>query len=304
MRRAALLAVVVGALSGASFACEQLTGVSDLSVGDKPRSQRPASGGDDEEAGGGGPDGGTTDAPVASPDTGSGGPSDTGTDTTPPACSALPTNDTFPAALGAEWLLLGNAAAAMPGVRLTPSAMSMTGALWWAAQQTFDRFEVTFAYVITTDANSTTYGPGDGMTFAWVQSNTAPALGGTGGGLAVQGLTGFAVAIDAYTNTEYGDPATPNISLKNTLDMTTIAATAVNAALIDGNQHSIKVRLVDGLVTIALDGANVLGPTTLPGYVPFAGYWGFGAGTGGAFEDQLLKSATARIGTTGPCAAP
>lgn len=301
MGRATVIIGLVGALSGLLVACEQLTGVSDLSVGERaPGITRMSGddGGEQSET----DSGGAVDS-SGSQDSGQ-EPFDAGADTTPPACTALPTNDTFPAALGAEWMILGNAAAAMPGVRLTPSAGGMTGALWWAAQSIFDRFEVTFGYVITQDPLSTGSGPGDGIAFGWVASNAPPALGGTGGGLAMQGLTGFAIAIDTYTNTEFGDQPTPNIALKNTLDMTNIASSGVIANLHDGNVHAVKVRLADGSVTVTVDGNIALGPTVLQGYVPFAGYWGFGAGTGGAFEDHLLKSATMRIGTTGACAAP
>lgn len=178
----------------------------------------------------------------------------------------------------------------------------MTGALYRDAPFTFDRFDVMFGFVVTTDPASVTYGPGDGMTFAWISSAAAPALGEGGGGLAVRGLTGWAVSVDTYQNAEFTDAVTPNISLKNTLDMTNVASTAVTPALIDGNQHVARVRLVAGAVTVTLDGIEVLGAVPLPGYTAFSGYFGFGAGTGGAFEEHELTAVTARIGTTGPCA--
>ena len=199
---------------------------------------------------------------------------------------------------------LGAAAPANPGVHVTPSAGGLAGALWWSNAATFDRFDITFSYAITPDAASTVYGPGDGMTFAWVSSATLPALGPNGGAMAVMGLTGFAVAVDSYANTEFGDQPTPNIAIKNTVDMTNVASTAAKMTLIDGNAHAVRVKLANGSVTVLLDGNEVIGATALPGYAPYSGYWGFGAGTGGAFELHELRSVTARIGTTGTCAAP
>jgi hypothetical protein len=294
---------LVGVLVGALTACEQLTGVADLRVGEKTPAfeSEPEPDPSDPSDGGTNPVDATVSPSDATADTSK--PIDTGIDTTPAACTTLPTNETFPMAPGAVWTLLGSSVAANPGLRLTPSTGGLAGTLWWSNAATFDRFDVSFAYAITTDPASTTYGPGDGMAFAWVSSAAVPALGATGGSMGIFGLTGFAVAIDAYTNTEFADQATPNIAIKNTVDMTSLASTAVNAALIDGNAHTVRVRLVSGSVTVYLDGATVLGPTALPGYTPYSGFWGFGAGTGGAFEDHKVVSVTARIGTTGPCAA-
>lgn len=300
MKRAASFCVLVAALTGA---CQQLTGVSDLRIGER---EEPVDRPDAPDGPSGTDSGGQGDAPVvivdAAPDVSS--PIDTGIDTTPPACTALPTNETFPAAIGAEWTVLGAAVAANPGVHVTPSAGSLAGALWWSNAATFDRFDITFSYSITTDPASTASGPGDGMTFAWVSSATVPALGPTGGALAVMGLTGFAVAVDVYQNAEFTDPPTPTIAIKNTADMTNITSTAANMTLIDGNVHAVRVKLANGSVTVLLDGAEVIGATALPGYAPYSGFWGFGAGTGGAFELHKLTSVTARIGTTGACAAP
>jgi hypothetical protein len=86
--------------------------------------------------------------------------------------------------------------------------------------------------------------------------------------------------------------------------MTTVAATPVDAALIDGNAQLVRVRLANGSLTVSLDGADVLGPTALPNYAAFNGYFGFAAATGGAFEEHDVVSVTARIGATGACAAP
>ena len=300
MKHAAAFSLLVAALTGA---CQQLTGVSDLRIGEKePRDDGP----DEPDAPTGTDSGAQVDAPVVVPDAtpDNVAPIDTGIDTTPPACTALPTNETFPAAIGAEWTVLGAAAPANPGVHVTPSTQGLAGALWWSNAATFDRFDVTFSYAITPDAASTAYGPGDGMTFAWVSSAMVPALGQTGGAMAVMGLTGFAVAVDTYQNAEFGDQPTPNIAIKNTVDMTNIAFTAANASLIDGNAHAVRVKLANGSVTVLLDGNEVIAATALPGYAPYSGYWGFGAGTGGAFELHKLTSVTARIGTTGACAAP
>lgn len=297
MKRAAAFCTLVGALT----ACAELTGVSDLRIDERGPRPRPTSEPDADPAPGPADSATSNDATTTTDST---PPFDAGSDTTPPACTTLPTNEAFPAAIGAEWTALGAAVAANPGVHVTPSTAGLAGALWWSNAATFDRFDITFSYAITPDAASTAYGPGDGMAFAWVSSATLPALGATGGAMAIQGLTGFGVAIDVYQNAEYGDPATPNISIKNTVDMATIAATAANMTLIDGNAHAIRVRLANGAVTVFLDGAEAIPTTALPGYTPYSGFWGFGAGTGGAFELHKLVNVTARIGTTGACAAP
>lgn len=291
MRWVALLFVV-------PCACAQLTGVADLSVGSEPPPAAPDGVRDDDGAADAGTPLPTADAPFDNY------VADATRDVPDGACG-LPTNDTFATVPPPPWLFRGNAAFASPGVRLTPDMPDLAGALYWDEAQTFDRFDVTFGYVVTTNPASTTYGPGDGLAFAWTSGAAAPPLvTGNGGGLGVSGLTGWAVAVDAYQNPEYSDPAVPNLSIKNTADMSNVAATGALPALIDGNPHTVRVRLAGGSVTVALDGSDVLGPTVLPGYVAFSGYFGFSAATGGAYEDHLLTRVSARIGTTGPCAAP
>lgn len=295
MRRVAVLLLV-------PCACAQLTGVADLTIAPAEGEVAPM-----RDAGSGTtPDTGAADGPRATPVD---APFDNfvpdAVRDVPMGTCGLPSNDTFTSVPPPPWLFRGNATYANPGVRLTPSAEGLTGALYWDSPQTFDRFDVTFGYRITTDPASTMFGPGDGLAFAWISANAAPdVVLNNGGGLGLTGLTGYAVAIDAFQNGEYSDPITPNISIKNTADVTNIATTGAIAALIDGKEHLVRVRLANGSVTVSLDGADVLGPTALPGYVPYSGYFGFAAATGGAFEDHLLTRATVRIGTTGPCAAP
>src|SRR5687768_15801421 len=103
-RAAAFCCLLVGALT----ACEQLTGVADLEVGERKPRARTTPDPDAQET-----DAMTSsDAPLvvdAGQDT---APIDTGIDTKPAACTTLPTNETFPAAPGAEWTALGAAVAA------------------------------------------------------------------------------------------------------------------------------------------------------------------------------------------------
>lgn len=286
-------------------ACAQLTGVADLSVGTREGDAIPL------------PDGVPAPTPGSDATTTTDGPPATPVDApfdnfipdvvrdVPLGTCGLPSNDAFTSVPPPPWLFRGNASYANPGVRLTPSIGGQTGALYWDSPYTFDRFDVTFGYRITTDPTSTTYGPGDGLAFAWIAAAAAPEVVlNNGGGFGLTGLTGYAVAVDVYQNGEYADPAVPNIAIKKTSDLSNVATTGAIAALIDGKEHTVRVRLASGSVTVSLDGADVLGPTALPGYVPYSGYFGFAAATGGAYEDHVLTRATVRIGTTGPCAAP
>ncbi len=221
-----------------------------------------------------------------------------------PTCTTLPTNETFAMTPGAPWIMRGSTGFANPGIRLTPNQSSVTGSFIWGDALTFDRLDVSFSYKLTDTGLGGTFGPGDGLAVAWISAGAPPALGGLGGGMGVEGLQGWAVAVDVYRNEEFADPPVPAITIKKTDDMSNLAATGTNAALIDGNVHTVRVRLSGGNVTVLLDGADVLGPTAIPGYQPYSGYLVFGAGTGGAVEEHLLTSVTMRVGTTGPCAAP
>ncbi len=283
-------------------ACAQLTGVADLEV-------RPAESEITPPPDGARPEADASDATDGPPATPVDAPFDNFVADVvrdvPLGTCGLPTNDAFTSVPPPPWVFRGNATYANPGVRLTASAAGETGALYWDSPYTFDRLDVTFGYRITTDPASVDFGPGDGLAFAWIAGNAPPdVVLNNGGGFGLTGLTGYAVAIDAYQNGEYMDPAVPNISIKKTADVTNVASTGAIAALIDGNEHLVRVRLANGSVTVSLDGTDVLGPIALPGYAPYSGYFGFAAATGGAFEDHLLTRATVRIGTTGACAAP
>lgn len=277
-------------------ACASIAGLDDLAVGESGIGEAPD--GRDGDA----PRSGDATSPDARADR-EASPDGATPDTSIPdaAVCTLPSADRF-AAASPRWVLRGDAALANPGVLLTPAAGSKGGAVWWDEQWRFDVFEISFGYKITPPPAGVTNG--DGLAMAWVGAPAVPALGGLGHLMGVSGLQGWAVVIDTYTNTNFADPPTPALMIKSTQAMdTTLAAAPVNAALVDGKEHVVTVRLEAGSVTVSLDGAVALGPTALPGYAPYEGYFGFGAGTGGAYADHLLTSVTARIGD-GACAPP
>lgn len=192
-----------------------------------------------------------------------------------------------------NWKLAGSAAfgadaaIGFPGyIRINPDVASSGGAVWWGGKYTFDAFDMTAIVTIQKPDGA------DGMSFAWVKNDNYAALGSAGAGYGIVGVTGggYAVVIDTYSN--LGEvPAAPFITLINASDGTRIAAAvSLPLAVRDNNGHSLRVKLDAGKVSTWVDGTNYFNDVPLPGYVPFAGHWGFTGSTGGLSEVHWVSN--------------
>jgi hypothetical protein len=179
----------------------------------------------------------------------------------------------------AHWVVTGAAVFASPWVTLTPDLADQAGALWWNATYTFDTFDVAATFWIPVKDDGA-----DGMAFAWVPGAALQAGGGATG-FGVGGLGGWAVAIDTFQNT--GEPAVPYLAIMDTTGAQISRSTIPNVR--DSMNHVLRVRLEAGKVSVWIDAVSYLFEYPLPGYVPFAGHWGFGAATGGASEAHWIR---------------
>jgi hypothetical protein len=266
-------------------ACDKIAGIDGLEVGVGRQPSQPAR--NDASTG-------PFDAAsiVDSSIDGSEPPIEAGTD----PCQLATTAD-FVAPLDPKWVMRGNASQTANGVQLTPEAATQVGQLYLDDVLTFDAFEVSFGFVIATAGASA----GDGFAFSWLDGNAMPIIGGPGGMMGIQGATGFAVVIDTYKNAN--DPPTPYVALRSVATFANITTAGAFPALADGKEHTLKVKLASGNVTVDVDGTNVLS-TAIPEYAPFSGHVSFSAGTGGAKSTHTVKRATLHIGTGGACATP
>ncbi len=200
--------------------------------------------------------------------------------------------DDVPASVGASlmaplnphWAVAGFATITGGAAQLTPSTGSSSGALWWNANYTFDAFDMLATFFIENKLGA------DGMAFAWVPGNNVTVSGIGAGGFGAMGLGGWAVAIDTYQNET--DPAVPFLLVLDATTNTILSRQSIPATVHDGFDHTLRVKLENGSVSVWIDAVAYFNSFPIPNYAPFAGHWGFTGGTGGLAEIHGIRNAT------------
>jgi hypothetical protein len=192
--------------------------------------------------------------------------------------------------LNPHWVTAGagSLTAATGWARLTSNIVAdpAAGALWWragGAGYTFDTFDVTFTIWIENKAGA------DGMGFVWVPGTNVANVGLPGGGLGLNGLGGYGVMIDTYTNA--GEPAAPFLAVMEGTNGAHLARVPIPNVR-TGSDHVMRVKLDAGKVSAWIDSVNYMNDFPIPGYVAFTGHWGFTAAVGGLSEEHRVKDIT------------
>jgi hypothetical protein len=204
--------------------------------------------------------------------------------------------------------LVGDAAFLPDRVRLTPAARMRAGAIWHMQKQhVAGGFETEFRFQFTRQGG---LGPGaDGMAFV-LQNSGPDALAGNGqaGGFAISaerygGAEGIpqsiAVFLDTFHNSDQSDPSdnyigvfTHGRSRKQRWPPPRLAiARKMPVRMKDGRPHNVRILYEDAVMTIALDGVQVLRTIVDLKSVtdPQGDAWiGFTASTGNGFENHDL----------------
>ena len=183
-----------------------------------------------------------------------------------------------------HWALAGSALFQNGWVQLTPEQTYKAGALWWNASYVFDSFEVTGTFWMPNRTDCA-----DGIAFAFVPGTNVAATGEAGYGYGVQGLGGYAVAIDTFTNP--GQPPAPFLVVLDAQTGTHLIRQAVPEVR-NAQEHQLRVRLDAGKISVWLDSVGYVFDFPIPSYAPFAGHWGFTAGTGGLTCAHWVRGVT------------
>lgn len=201
----------------------------------------------------------------------------------------LPLNLT-PTLTDIHWKRVGTATASGDWINLTTNSTDQEGGFFWNASFTFETFDMSAKFKVGNKSE-----PADGLAFVWL-SGTNLALGSGGASFGVGGLTGYGVAIDTYSNTSNpndGSFTAPFLSVFSAKALPNpMTRKQLGSNLLDGNEHTLRVQLKGGKVTVHVDGTEQLKDYTLSGYTPFAGYWGFAAATGGFTGTHSVKGIT------------
>jgi hypothetical protein len=139
-----------------------------------------------------------------------------------------------------------------------------------------------------------------------LQTNGANALGNTGGGLAVAGLSGFGVEMDYYNNSECGDDNANHVAIDQLtacgdgVPTTLTQNDSPGFTLADGNWHTMNVHVANGAFTVVGDGNTEFSAYPASGWSNGSYYLGFGGGTGGLTNNQLVRNVSVKF-TAGHC---
>jgi Bacterial lectin len=196
-----------------------------------------------------------------------------------------------------SWSALGNAVAqAGCSFQLTASTNNQHGEIVWPTLISTGDIQLSFTVTLSNPSGT----PADG--FAVVLGDpslgaTPTSLGATGMGLAAEGIPGLVFAFDTYHNA--GDPAVPYLGVgrgetvlweKPWFNVNTSIPTLVAGGMTIS--HDYTVSIVKGLMTITLDGVEVVSGNVAP---PPVAYLYVTSSTGGSWETAVISNVSATV---------
>jgi hypothetical protein len=177
---------------------------------------------------------------------------------------------------GSAWSHNGSATISAGVVRTTPATSMLAGSAFFTTPLESRHLTIEFDQTI----NSGTGADGQTVAFADATKATPASLGYRGGGLGFSGIPGIAVAFDTYKNSV--NPSSNFVGVTDgpgsSADLMHWLFTASPAASLRSATRHVKVELLNGAITVWLDGTQVLsGSAAVPPQVLL----GFTGGTGG-----------------------
>jgi hypothetical protein len=196
-----------------------------------------------------------------------------------------------------KWSPLGNAVA-LSGctVQLSAAKNNQHGEIIWPTLISTGDIQLSFTVTLSNPSAL----PADG--FAVVLGDpslgaTPTSLGATGMGLGAEGIPGLLFAEDTYHNA--GDPPVPYVAVgrgetalfeKPWFNVNTNIPAVVSASM--PITHSYTFSLVQGQMTVTMDGIQVLSGAVTP---PPVAYLYITASTGGSYEDTVISNVSATV---------
>jgi hypothetical protein len=195
------------------------------------------------------------------------------------------------------WTALGNAVAGPScSFTLVPAKNTQHGEIIWP--NLISTGDIQLIFTITLSNPSAL--PADG--FAVVLGDpslgaTPTSLGATGMGLGAEGIPGTLFALDTYHNA--GDPAVPYVAVgrgetalfeKPWFNVNTSIPAVVSSSM--PITHAYVVTIVQGQMTVTMDGIQVLSGNVAP---PPVAYLYITASTGGSYENTVISNVSATV---------
>jgi len=190
-----------------------------------------------------------------------------------------PVSSTIPSPVAGGWQLNGSASISGSSLQLTPATGTLlAGSAFWPRTVDPRTMRVDFDAFIGGGTGA------DGMTFA-IQNATATGasptkVGVRGGGLGFSGISGIAAALVEYRSSVNPSNNFTGITdgpISGSTDLMHWIATANLLAPLQNQTHHVTITTGGGVLTIAVDGAQVLSQAVT---LPASAYVGFTAGDG------------------------
>jgi Bacterial lectin/Abnormal spindle-like microcephaly-assoc'd, ASPM-SPD-2-Hydin/PQQ-like domain len=190
---------------------------------------------------------------------------------------------------GGGWTLNGSARVSGTATVLTPAAKAQTGSAVYGTPVPSDGLHVHFTAQIGGGTGA------DGLTFGLLDAATASArsIGTAGGGLGFAGLPGVAVTLDTYKHA--GDPSNNFAGIAtSTAGATSLkfVATSTSIGNLRTGTHTVDVTVSGGVLTVAVDGTQVLAPPAGALTLPSSVLPAFTAATGGLTDVHTVRGVT------------
>ena len=195
------------------------------------------------------------------------------------------------------WSPIGNAVAAPScSYQLTAAANNQHGEMVWPTLISTGDIQLSFTVTLSNPSAL----PADGFTVVLGDPSlgaTPTSIGATGMGLGAEGIPGTLFALDTYHNA--GDPTVPYVAVgrgetalfsKPWFNVNTNIPAVVSSSM--PISHTYNVSIVQGQMTVTMDGVQVLSGAIAP---PPVAYLYITASTGGSYEDTVVGNVSATI---------
>ncbi len=180
---------------------------------------------------------------------------------------------------GSAWSHNGSATIAAGVLRTTPVTAHVAGSAFFTTPIDSRHVIVEFDQTI----NSGSGADGQTLLFADATKATPTSLGATGGGLGFSGIPGIAVAFDTYKNTV--NPSSNFVGISDgpasAADLLHWLATSTSVPNLRSATRHVKVELLNGVITVWVEGTQVL--SAAANVAPRV-LLGFTGGTGGSTD--------------------
>jgi Abnormal spindle-like microcephaly-assoc'd, ASPM-SPD-2-Hydin len=201
-----------------------------------------------------------------------------------------------------NWQVNGSATNAATGaIQLTPATNNVAGSAFYTTAVPTTGLSASF----TAQLNGGT--GGDGSTLALVDSTkgTTTGVGAIGGGMGFSGLPGVAIVLGTSWAGAlgYGNyVAIAQSPAGGGQNLTYLASAKVPTPLGTGT-HPVSVTVNGGVITVTVDGTQMLKYTAAAGVIPAKAYVGFTASTGSLNDVHTVSGLTIMPGSSTPVGA-